>query len=563
MTLIQTYPTERRSTGNEIGSSFEQMGISEQIWLPSPSGFVDDKPAIIFEITPKIAPPGYQLNKNSGRIYATENGWKSDGVVKKVDPSQFVVEFTPLDNPSKDHRTGTKDNPLVYNGYLTPRFVAVDEATGQPVAGSRWQLESCRAPQQGGEWTCKMVGPFEMDTQGSYISREVELTMGPTRMDLFNRQAAPNCEINPGTVHYEYDHKTGQTTVYGAGVYPLDREGANAPQLVGGWGTKDLQLPNTDTIWAIPVKCKDIPVCTPADGPTTPAEKGFTDRRIVAVSPAMYAISREDGHVLEGSQWKAEVYMRDQNGKWTKTPDDYIGNFILPGDGDGISDLIPILGSATQSVSVYTPVQAPPGYTNPEHTFTFVSNEKTDPNSDFEWVGYQDATVDFNEADNTLTVKPGPDVTDNSDLVKMGSENHGILYNPTTGDPCKVEDPDLPGNPDDPSDPDNPDNPDEPSTPGTSNGGNNNGGHGGNTGTGHGNTNGGHGSNGSTSGHGSNNGNTANTANHSGSSTTGSTQASSRHGGLANTGASVAIPAIAAIALIAAGAVLIKRRRNA
>ena len=311
------------------------------------------------------------------------------------------------------------------------------------------------------------------------------------------------------------------------------------------------------------MKCKDIPVCTPADGPTTPAEKGFTDRRIVAVSPAMYAISREDGHVLEGSQWKAEVYMRDQNGKWTKTPDDYIGNFILPGDGDGISDLIPILGSATQSVSVYTPVQAPPGYTNPEHTFTFVSNEKTDPNTDFEWVGYQDATVDFNEADNTLTVKPGPDVTDNSDLVKMGSENYGILYNPTTGDPCKVEDPDLPGNPDDPSDPDNPDNPDEPSTPGTGNGGNNNGGHGGNTGTGHGNTNGGHGGNGSTSGHGSNNGNTANTANHSGSSSAGSNQASSRHGGLANTGASVAIPAIAAIALIAAGAVLIKRRRNA
>lgn len=527
--------------------------------MESPSGFIDGKPAYIFEITPKIAPAGYQLNKNSGRIYATENGWESDGVVKKVGPSQFVVEFTPLDNPPKDHRTGTKDNPLVYNGYLTPRFVAVDEATGQPVAGSRWQLESCRAPQQGGEWTCKMVGPFEMDTRGSYISQEVELSMGPTRMDLFNRQAAPNCEINPGTVHYEYDHKTGQTTVYGAGVYPLDREGANAPQLVGGWGTKDLQLPNTDTIWAIPVKCKDIPVCKPADKPTMPAEDGFAEQRIYGVSPAMYAISRETGHVVEGSRWKAEVYERDENGKWYKASDEYVDDFVLPSNGTGASDNVLLPRTTTQIVSVYTPVQAPPGYTNPEHTYTFVSNEKTDPNSDFEWVGYQDATVDFNEAEGTIAVTPGPDMADNSDLINLSKDAYGILYNPTTGDPCKVEDPDLPGNPDEPSDPDNPDNPDEPNTPGTGNGGNNNGSHGGNggtgghnggnSGTGHGNTNGGHGSNG-------------NTANHSGSSTTGSTQASSRHGGLANTGASVAIPAITAIALIAAGAVLIKRRRN-
>lgn len=85
VTIIETLPTERRSTGNEIGSSFEQVGIYEQIEMPSPSGFIDGKPAMIFEITPKIAPAGYQLNRNSGSIYATENGWNQTVLSRRSD----------------------------------------------------------------------------------------------------------------------------------------------------------------------------------------------------------------------------------------------------------------------------------------------------------------------------------------------------------------------------------------------------------------------------------------------------------------------------------------------
>lgn len=120
----------------------------------------------------------------------------------------------PIEGP-----VGTEEDKLTYESYRSPRFVVVDDQTGEVIAGAFWSGTSCTTQNGEPDWTCTRLGDymhvtFPLDASEGFIVRDIDLQEnggvaqeGSHEIVLKNDLAAPGCTLVDEEVTYR---KTGE-----------------------------------------------------------------------------------------------------------------------------------------------------------------------------------------------------------------------------------------------------------------------------------------------------------------------------------------------------------------
>ncbi|AZA11647.1 LPXTG cell wall anchor domain-containing protein [Corynebacterium gerontici] len=269
-----------------------------------------------------------------------------------------------------------------------------------------------------------------MRTDGLWLHQNLELvnptTKDKMKIELRNRQAAPNCELITEPVWYKYDGDTGTTSVYGAGVYEM--------------GTRpigDAENP----VYAIPTDCKPVPICDADDGLVTQHDPNYrySSREEDMIVP-IFKVGRDNSRVLSGSYWYFEQYLQDADGNWKLTNPG--GDIIeMTGDGRFYTRDILLTPDVEHEIIQFHEVQAPTGYAVDSTNYVFERD-----GLGAEWNIYEGGKVNFDEDSRSLSIDTANVVTDpaKQHVVRMSDRNIAILDQTTDGKECQPTEPSDP-----------------------------------------------------------------------------------------------------------------------
>ncbi|MDO5670051.1 MAG: hypothetical protein Q4G50_08615 [Corynebacterium sp.] len=400
-----TYNVQRNDllTGEDGASVGPYRGNIDGTWLwreiefqSSGDGLIDGEPADEFVLTGVTPPPGYLPLTEPVTITATVDGWEAAGPVEEIAPNVFVINYQP--GEASDPTGATEEDPIRLGRNHGPTFVAVDSATGQPIAGSYWGGESCTRFGNEPDWTCISLDDYRlhMDVDGSYIVDNIDLEYNqPHEFRLENRMAPPGCSLVEEPVYWEQD--ADGVTVYGGGVYQY-----------GDTVESEGDDPNRRTLLAIPFDCSTpTPVCSAGDRPVHEVE---TDSRYDGGDTAFRlgpSVVRTDaaGRIVSGSVFEVNVYAELEDGSWTHIAQDQL--IDMEANGTFYTRDVP-LRSGNYMVEARE-VRSAIGTTLREQTYVFVGSAAGESN---DWEAFEGATLVFDESTGDLKINTDEVVLD-------------------------------------------------------------------------------------------------------------------------------------------------------
>ncbi|MCL0246334.1 LPXTG cell wall anchor domain-containing protein [Corynebacterium sp. CCM 8835] len=329
----------------EKGEATKQLILTED--LPAPGCTATETP-IVLEPT----------SATDWRIVSGPEGvYVSEGNIVEYRSSCSPVPSVPGDG-----------GELSYDGFSLPRFVVVDDVTGQPLAGSFWGGESCGSPSGATDVSCESLDNYRMEyplnPDESPLIREIEHTAAPYRhMKLENRLPAPGCVLRPESVEWEVTGTDGKvvTHIEGDGVYEYDR-------------TPDHR------VWAIPMSCPNTGNKAQF-GAAEPGSRYEEDEAFLGGIPAIYKTSWDTGAVLPGSIWEVDYCSRENSGEDFDCEEGYEIEFET--DGSGITRDILLRGDSAVDPTTGEPIKkfsvreivAPVGYGLNPATYEFTPDK--------------------------------------------------------------------------------------------------------------------------------------------------------------------------------------------
>lgn len=375
-------------------------------------GLVGGEPADEFVITGATPPVGYLPLAEPVTITATVDGWEATGPVVEIAPNVFAIEFQPGEAP--DSTGATEENPIVLDNNHAPTFVAVDSATGQPIAGSYWGGETCVVADGGLDWSCSNLdeSSYHMDVDGSDLAADLNYTR-PLKIRLENRMAPPGCSLVEEPVHWQQD--ADGVTAYGGGVYQY---GETVESVQNG-------VVHRQTLLAVPFDCSTpAQVCTAADRPFQEVEPGSRFDGAVPDTRFGPSVVRTDaaGRIVSGSVFEVNVYyQREEDGPWVYHAED----FLIDMEADGSFYTRDVSLRQGNYVVEAREVRPAIGTTLRESSYVFVGTFGDDGS---QWDGYEGAELEFDPATGELNVNTETVVQDaqQQTLYKINGRDFAI-----------------------------------------------------------------------------------------------------------------------------------------